>query len=166
MSPQPTDALATYLARYDRLVEVGVGRRTDVASALVDRGADVTATDIYPRQVPDGVRFVRDDIVARSREDPGPLYAVDAVYALNLPPELHRPARDVAHAAGADFCFTTLGGDPPTVPVERVTLDGETLFVSRHPGHSERRSSRRSEPDASDASDAAGGSDEPGESMR
>jgi hypothetical protein len=162
VSPLTTDALATYLARYDRLVEVGVGRRTDVASALVDRGLEVTATDISPRAVPGGVRFVRDDIVARSREDPGPLYAVDAVYALNLPPELHRPARDVAHAAGADFCFTTLGGDPPTVPVERVTLDGETLFVSRHPGHSESDASRQSGSDASDAPGTPEESDEPG----
>ena len=164
MSRQTTDALATYLARYDRLVEVGIGRRTDVASALVDRGVDVTATDIYPRAVPPGVRFVRDDIVARSREDPGPLYAVDAVYALNLPPELHRPACDVAHAAGADFCFTTLGGDPPSVPVERVTLDGETLFVSRHRDRNERGDSRGSNgPRGPRESD---GSDDPGESMR
>jgi uncharacterized UPF0146 family protein len=132
-----TTALAEYLARYRRVVEVGIGRRTDVAAALVDRGVEVTATDLLSREVPDGVRFVRDDVVARSRDDPGPLYAVDAVYALNLPPELHRPARDVAHAAGADFCFTTLGGDSPIVPVERVTLAAETLYVASRPDRSE-----------------------------
>jgi hypothetical protein len=124
-------SLVGYLSRYDRLVEVGVGRRTDVAAALVAAGCEVTATDVHPRSVPDGVRFVVDDVVARAAGDPGRLYAVDAVYARNLPPELHRPTRDVAHAAGADFLFTTLGGDPPTVPVERVTLGEETLYVSR-----------------------------------
>ncbi|WP_136590675.1 UPF0146 family protein [Salinigranum halophilum] len=134
MSRPTTAALADYLSRYARVVEVGVGRRTDVAAALVDRGTDVTATDLYARSVPDGVRFVRDDVVARAERGArvDSLYAVDAVYALNLPPELHRPARDVAHAAGADFLFTTLGGDQPTVPVERVTLDAETLYVARH----------------------------------
>lgn len=139
-----TTALADYLARYPRVVEVGIGRRTDVAGALVERGIDVTATDVHPRSVPDDVQFVRDDIVARAERGPGPgpLYAVDAVYALNLPPELHRPTRDVAHASGADFVFTTLGGDQPAVPVERVTLDAETLYVASCPDHGERSGDR------------------------
>jgi hypothetical protein len=126
------DALVDHLSRYDALVEVGVGRRPDVAAALADAGADVTATDVHERSVPDGVRFVRDDVVERSRRDePGPLYDVDAVYALNLPPELHRPVSDVADAGDAAFCFTTLGGDQPAVPVRRMTLPGETLYVWR-----------------------------------
>lgn len=133
MGQTPQPSVVDYLARYDRLVEVGIGRRTEVARALADRGSDVTATDVHPRTVPPNVRFVVDDIVARAGGDPGPLYAVDAVYALNLPPELHRPARDVAHAAGADFLFTTLGGDQPAVPVERVTLAAETLYVAVAP---------------------------------
>ncbi|WP_290811766.1 UPF0146 family protein [Halovivax sp.] len=119
------------LARYDRVVEVGIGRRTDVAAALADRGVAVTATDVHERPVPDGVGFVRDDVV-----DPDlAVYAdADAVYALNLPPELHRPVLSVARAADADFLFTTLGADQPEIPVERVRLPGETLFVSRdHP---------------------------------
>ena len=123
-------ALVDYLARYDRVVEVGIGRRTAVAEALADAGVDVNATDIHPRDVPDNVRFVTDDIVSRARRETSTLYDVDAIYALNLPPELHRPARDVAVATGADFLFTTLGGDAPTIPVERVTLDEETLFVA------------------------------------
>jgi hypothetical protein len=126
-------SLVGYLSRYDRLVEVGIGRRTDVAEALVAAGCAVAATDVHPRSVPDGIRFVADDIVARAAGDPGRLYAVDAVYACNLPPELHRPTRDVAHAAGADFLFTTLGGDQPVVPVERVTLTHGTLYVARVP---------------------------------
>ncbi|WP_372910421.1 UPF0146 family protein [Salinigranum sp.] len=143
MTRPTTAALADYLSRYDRVVEVGIGRRTDVARALVARGVEVTATDVHPRAVPDGVRFVRDDVVSRAGGDapPGPTYAVDAVYALNLPPELHRPTRDVAHVAGADCLFTTLGGDQPLVPVERVTLDAdaavETLYVARCPDGAE-----------------------------
>ncbi|WP_380674323.1 UPF0146 family protein [Salinigranum sp. GCM10025319] len=135
MERSSPDALVDYLARYDSLVEVGIGRRTDVVGRLAAAGKRVTATDVRQRSVPDGVRFVEDDIVARAEAvdgggDPGPIYAVDAVYARNLPPELHRPARDVAHAAGADFLFTTLGGDQPAVPVERVTLPRETLYVA------------------------------------
>ncbi|MDQ2051119.1 UPF0146 family protein [Natronolimnohabitans sp. A-GB9] len=120
--------LLAVLADYDRVVEIGIGRRTDVAATLVDRGVTVTATDVYDRAVPDGVRFVRDDVV-----DPeSAIYAdADAIYALNLPPELHRPALEVACGADAAFLFTTLGGDQPTVPVERRTLERETLYVAR-----------------------------------
>ncbi|OIB58548.1 UPF0146 family protein [Natrialba sp. SSL1] len=122
--------LTAILAAYDRLVEVGIGRRTDVAAALAERGCTVTATDIYDRDVPEGVRFVRDDIV-----DPEPSIYADAgaIYARNLPPELHRPARDVAWESCADLLFTTLGGDQPAIPVEQRTIETGTLYLSQRP---------------------------------
>jgi len=122
------DALAGRLSGDERLVEIGIGRRPDLAAALVERGCTVVATDVYERSVPEGVRFVRDDVT-----DPDPtIYAdADVVYALNLPPELHRPALEVAREAGADLAFTTLGGDPPLIPVERESLPDDTLFWSR-----------------------------------
>ncbi|WP_049915599.1 UPF0146 family protein [Natrialba taiwanensis] len=122
--------MTTILAAYDRLVEVGIGRRTELAATLAERGHTITATDIYQRDVPERVQFVRDDIV-----DPNlSVYAdADAIYARNLPPELHRPARDVARAADAAFLFTTLGGDQPAIPVERQTIQAGTLYVSTHP---------------------------------
>jgi uncharacterized UPF0146 family protein len=55
----------------------------------------------------------------------------DAVYALNCPPELHRPLVDVASAVDAACAFTTLGGDQPAVPVERRTVESSTLYVVR-----------------------------------
>jgi len=124
------DTLADALARYDRLVEVGIGTRTDLAATLADRGRVVTATDVRERAVPPGVSFVRDDVT-----DPDPaVYAdADVVYARNCPPELHRPLRAVARDAGADCAFTTLGGDPPAVPVSPVTLARGTLFVVEGP---------------------------------
>jgi len=120
-----TDALADRLARHDRVVEVGIGRRTDVAAALAARGVAVVATDVRERSVPEGVSFVRDDVT-----DPDPaVYAeADAVYALNAPPELHRPLRDVAERADADLRFTTLGGEEPALPVEREAVTGDTLY--------------------------------------
>ncbi len=127
--PDVSDAERTLVGRLataDSVVEVGIGNRPDVAAALADRGVDVTATDITPRSVPDGVIFVEDDVT-----DPElTVYeGTDVVFARNLPPELHGPAREVARRVGADFWFTTLGGDQPAVPVEREQLDGRvTLF--------------------------------------
>jgi len=131
VSRRSTDALADRLARYDSVVEVGIGRRTDVARALAERGVAVTATDVHDRAVPDGVTFVVDDVT-----DPDPaVYAdADAVYALNAPPELHRPLRDVASAADADLLFTTLGGDQPSISVDRETMPGDTLYRARPDG--------------------------------
>jgi uncharacterized UPF0146 family protein len=132
--------LAARLAAYDHLVEVGIGRRPGVAAALADAGCTVTATDVFDAPVPDGVAFVRDDVVARAEGldgdgHPGDPYDVDAVYGLNLPAELQRATRDVAHAAGADFCFTTLGFEEPTIPVERESVGRETLYVARSRRH-------------------------------
>ena len=126
-SEDVTAGLIDRLSPYDRVVEVGIGRRVDVATALADRGVHVTATDVHERTVPAGVRFVRDDVV----EPELAVYAdADAIYAVNLPPELHRPALDVAREVDADLLFTTLGGDEPTVPIEREPLATETLYVS------------------------------------
>jgi len=125
------DAIADRLAAYERMVEVGVGRRPDVAAALADRGTTVTATDVHERKVPPGVAFAVDDVTAPDLS----LYAdADAIYALNCPPELHRPLRDVARAVGADCLFTTLGGDQPSVPVTRESLPDETLYRVRDAG--------------------------------
>jgi len=90
----------------------------------------VTVTDIVDRRadVPPAVTFVVDDITTPNHtiyED------TEAIYALNMPPELHRPTLEVARRVNADFLFTTLGGDPPTVPVERRSIPLDTLYVCR-----------------------------------
>jgi uncharacterized protein len=124
------EGLVSELAAYDVLVEVGIGRRTDVARALADAGRRLTATDVYPREVPDNVAFVLDDV---TDPDLGIYADADAIYALNCPPELHRPIRNLARRVDADFLFTTLGGDGPAIPVSRRTLPTETLFVAKRP---------------------------------
>lgn len=120
-----TAALAARLARFDRLVEVGIGRRSEVATALAESGSAVTATDIHPRPVPAGIEFVRDDLTNPDMN----IYAdATAIYGLNLPRELHRPACEVACEAGAAFFFTTLGGEFPAIEATPETLAGETLY--------------------------------------
>jgi len=120
------EALVGRLSAYDSVVEVGVGREPAVAAELARAGVAVTATDIHHRTVPPVVTFVLDDITAPQRS----LYAdAGALYGLRLPPELHRPALDLARDVDADLFFTTLGGDPPAVPVRAETLPAETLYV-------------------------------------
>jgi uncharacterized UPF0146 family protein len=119
------DALVGRLSDYASVVEIGIGRRPGVARQLASTGTDVTATDIEPRDVPTGIQFVVDDVTDPNRA----VYAdADALYALNCPPELHRPMLELASVVDADCLFTTLGADQPAVPVTRETLPGETLF--------------------------------------
>ena len=120
-------ALCDRLAVFDSLVEVGIGSRTALAAALADAGCAVTATDVRDRETPEGVSFARDDV---TDPDLAVYHGADAVYALNFPPELQRPTRELAREVGATFLFTTLGGDPAVIPVERETLPGETLYVA------------------------------------
>ena len=122
------DGLVDRLSAYDRVVEVGIGHDPALARALTEVGVAVTATDIQPRAVPPTVEFVVDDLTAPDLE----VYAdAGAVYGLNLPPELHRPAVSLTSEVTATLVFTTLGGDPPVVPVDREPLPAEPLFVAR-----------------------------------
>jgi len=119
------EAIVAELAPYDTLLEVGIGRRTDLAQALLEVGCTVRATDIHPRSTPEEVAFEQDDITDPSLE----FYRdVDALYARHLPPELHRPIAAVAGHVGAACYFTTLGGEQPQVPVERLTLPRGVLY--------------------------------------
>ncbi len=120
------DALVERLSAYETVVEVGVGHRVDVAAGLAAAGVSVTTTDIRPRAVPVDVKFLLDDITV---PDIHIYEGCDALYALNFPPELHQPALELANRVGCDFMFTTLGGDPPAVPVTRETIPGDTLFI-------------------------------------
>ncbi|PSP65370.1 hypothetical protein BRC76_00070 [Halobacteriales archaeon QH_8_67_36] len=118
-------ALVTRLSAADFVVEVGVGNRPGVAAALATRGVDVTVTDIAGQSVPDGVRFVRDDVTAPTLS----VYrGADIVFARHLPPELQWPVRDVARRVGAACWFTTLGGDPAVVPAKTEQLPGGAVL--------------------------------------
>lgn len=127
VTPATVVELVDRLARFDALVEVGIGLRPEVAVHLSDHAA-VTATDIVPRPVPEGVRFVQDDI---TRPDPEVYADADVIYGVNLPPELHPPTQCIANQSDATFAFTTLGTDPPAVPANPEMIPSETLYWAR-----------------------------------
>jgi len=116
-------AIVEYLSQYNRLLEVGIGRRTDVAEGLIEAGCTVVATDIYDFEVPSPIEFHHDDLVERSTASEIPTYYdVDVLYALNLPGELHRPFLVLADRLDVRCYFTTLGFEPPEVNTEQITL--------------------------------------------
>jgi len=112
---------------FEVVVEVGIGHRTDLAAALAQH-AEVTATDIVDRRVPEGVTFVRDDL---THPDPAVYAGADLVYAINLPTELHRPLSDLVTRERLTGAFTTFGTEGPHVPTEAEAVDGGTLYWIR-----------------------------------
>lgn len=138
------ESIVDHLAEYDTVLEVGIGRRPGVARALASRNVDVQAVDVHDQSVPDCIDFVQDDVVERAARLEETLhtervgedahtasYRVDAIYALNLPPELQQPTLQIARAVDAAFLFTTLGGDPATVPTRTESVGYDSLYVAR-----------------------------------
>jgi len=145
--------LVSELARYGRLLEVGIGNRPAVASAVAERGRDVVGIDIDPggrtlaaerdaKAAEDSTggsfEVIEGDVVSlaeseRTELTPGeaPEHGIDAVYACHLPAELQRSTVDLAERLNADCLFTTLGFEEPVVPVTRRTLSETTLYVAR-----------------------------------
>lgn len=113
------------LRDYRCVLEVGIGRRFDLAEALVSEGIEVYAVDIKPIEAPSTIEIHAGDV---RTIDPDRFDGVDAIYARRLPPELHRPTARLAKRLGVPFMFTTLGGDPPTLPVSVHTGSHETVF--------------------------------------
>jgi len=148
-------ALADELARYDRLLEIGIGNRPGVARSLAGRGREVVAVDVALGEralaaadetdetneapVAGALRAVEGDVLALAERagdeaaSPDWLTAadVDAVYACHLPAELQRPTVTLADRLDAACLFTTLGFEEPTVPVRRRSVPGTTVYVAR-----------------------------------
>lgn len=150
MKSPDRQAVVDALAVHERLLEVGIGRRPEVAAQLASRNRDVIAIDVdaasvAPAELPEAIPFREADVLdladraERAPTDLDDRLRVDAVYALNLPAELQRPTLRFADAIDAVFLFTTLGFEQPAVPVERRAVDDETLFVARPRDGSSRR---------------------------
>ena len=152
-SPPPSErALVDALGPYERLIEIGVGRRPEVARALADRGRAVVAVDVdvseaaraaAQTRTPDGgsLRVAAADVTALAAgdDDPRDVFGldaregeVDAVYARNLPAELQRSTVALAERLDAACLFTTLGFEEPVVDVHgRSTESGTVVYVAR-----------------------------------
>ena len=152
MVSRSRQALADELARYDRLLEIGIGNRPGVARSLAERGRDVVAVDVALGEralaatdetdeapLAGSLRAVEGDVLALAERagdeaaSPDWLTAadVDAVYACHLPAELQRPTVTLADRLDAACLFTTLGFEEPTVPVRRRSVSGTTVYVAR-----------------------------------
>lgn len=102
------DGLIEYLSsRYQRVVEVGIGRYVKVALALQARELNVVAVDIQPQSV--GLRVEFDDVRSPRLE----LYGgAQAIYSVRPPPELIPPLKRLANRLVVDLLVKPLAAEP------------------------------------------------------
>ncbi|MFW6194058.1 MAG: UPF0146 family protein [Halobacteriota archaeon] len=108
----PLTPLAEFISKnYDchLVVEIGIGKRWEIATQLSRMGFRVIAVDIVDIN-PQCFDYVKDDIT-----DPDMKVYKNAglLYSIRPPPELFSSIIDVARSAGADCLIRPLGNEFP-----------------------------------------------------
>lgn len=117
------EGLIDFIAgRYHTVAEIGIGRFPDVAFALLDRGVDVFATDIYSFLYK-GAKVYRDDVVSPDTS----IYAgIELIYSMRPPPELVPYMKKLADTISADLIIKPLSSE--YVENFRLMRNGDTTF--------------------------------------
>lgn len=122
----PLILLAEFISKnYDPqvVVEVGIGKKWDVAVQLSTAGFEVIATDVMDID-PSGFNSVKDDITNPDMR----LYRnAGLIYSIRPPPELFSSIIDVAGSAGADCLIRPLGNEFPDGG-ELINYRGEKFY--------------------------------------
>lgn len=108
----PLSSFAEFISRnYDPqlVVEIGIGKKWDVAIQLSAAGFKVIATDVMDIN-PRGFDFFKDDI---TDPDMNIYRGVGLIYSIRPPPELFSSIIDVARSAGADCLIRPLSNEFP-----------------------------------------------------
>ncbi len=107
-----------------RVVEVGVGSRTDVLEEIKRHmKAEVVGVDIAG-----GKGLVKDDVLSPSFE----VYrSADLIYAIRPPPELYPALIELSERVGADLLIRPLSTDPAPGGMRLVNYRGEFFYIKK-----------------------------------
>ncbi len=99
--------IGTYIAaHYEHPVEIGIGANSTAATIIRDSGILLRCTDIRAVTLPDGIRFLQDDIFTPSL----PFYAgADLLYAIRPAEEMIPPMITLARKLSCDLLVYHLG---------------------------------------------------------
>lgn len=117
------EGLVDFIAgRYHNVAKIGIGRFPDVIFALLDRGVDVFATDIYPFFYK-GIKVFRDDVLS---PDTSMFAGIELIYSMRPPPELVPYMKKLADTISADLIIKPLSSE--YVENFRLMKNGDTTF--------------------------------------
>ncbi|MDY6775557.1 MAG: UPF0146 family protein [Halobacteria archaeon] len=112
-----------------KVVEVGVGRQTEVAEYLGScDGIEVTVTDIDTEageKVPEKIEFVADDV---TDPDMRVYDGASVIYSVRPPYELHSALKEIAEAVGTDLLVVPLADETPRHGFELLNYEGVVIY--------------------------------------
>lgn len=122
----PLTPLADFISKnYDPqvVVEVGIGKKWDVAIQLSTAGFKVIGTDVMDIS-PRGFEFVKDDI---TDPDMNVYRNAGLIYSIRPPPELFSCIIDLTRSVGVDCLIRPLGNEFPEGG-ELINYRGERFY--------------------------------------
>lgn len=114
----------------DKIVEIGVGRATQVLKDLREKlpNCELVATDVREGPVPEGVKFVLDDVTDPERE----VYrGADLVFSLRAPVELYPYLRNIARWVEADLLIKPVSSEETPPWARLVNYSGASFYILR-----------------------------------
>jgi len=119
------EAIAEYISRYDKAIEVCVGNYWEVARLLGNKL--IAAVDVKKTEVPAGIRFYIDDVTSPKLD----IYRkADVIYSIRPPPELWNDILALAMKANADCLIRPMGNEFLNFPFKLVNYKGERFYIA------------------------------------
>ena len=115
----------------EKIVEVGVGRVTRVLEELSRKmpETELIATDIREVTVPDGVKFVRDDIMDPKME----VYESAAlVYSMRPPAEFYPLLSKIGEKTGSDLMVNPVSSEESPLWGNPINYSGVFFYVKKY----------------------------------
>lgn len=112
----------------EKIVEVGAGRTPQALAELKDElpSCELVATDVQEVPVPEGVKFVSDDVTDPERE----VYqGADLIFSLRTPPELYPFLKEIARNVRADLLVKPASSEESPRWGELVNYSGTAFYV-------------------------------------
>lgn len=113
-----------------KIVEVGVGKRTQALSELAERlpECELIATDVSEVSVPEGVNFKKDDIM----EPQELLYrGADLIFSLRTPQDLYPYLYKIAEKMESDLLLKPISSEEAPTKGELINYSGVFFYLVR-----------------------------------
>lgn len=120
--------ISSHYGNAEKIVEIGVGKSTDVLLDLEKAlpECELIGIDIRESQVPEGVRFEMDDV---SEPDLDIYEGSDLIYSIRTPYELYKHILKLAKGVGADVLVKPLNSEEIPSWGKLVNYSGISFYL-------------------------------------
>lgn len=114
----------------NKIIEVGVGKTTEALEKLRKQLPQCTliATDVRKVPVPEGVKFIRDDV---TNPDSSKYREADLIFSLRAPPELYSSLKQIAGEVDADLLVKPVSSEESPSWGKLVNYSGISFHLAQ-----------------------------------